>query len=251
MPFTTQPPRSQYDRNISFLLKGNGPDVSLTLPINPDEFDTSTPARVTTTQTLQGVYQDFGGIGVQTIRYQGNTGWRRRYLSENMDGFEVFKKLYEDFYLEYHRRVSTAIDPNDVQCMVIDDLYDKVYIVSMDDFQASKSKSKPLIYNYTIPMTVQNTDTNTRTPVDLSDLSLPSVGLDENQIPIAFSDLLARSGTWDIRTFRQYTVVSGDNIKLISFLYFGTSARDVDIALMNNLTPPYIFNAGTILTIPW
>jgi hypothetical protein len=245
------PPRSQYNRNLSFILKGGGPEVSITLPIKPSEFETDTPARVTTTQTLQGVYQDFGGLGVQTIRYIGNTGWRRRTLSNNLDGYEVFKKLYEKFYLEYHRRISGISNPRSIEFLVVDDLYDNVYAVSLDDFQATKSKSSPLLYNYTISMTVQNTKANGRTGVDLTDVSLPSVGLDANQVPIAFSDLLVAAGTWDNRQFRTYKVVIGDNLQKISQSFYNTTNRAMDIAVMNKIVPPYIFNPGTILTIPW
>jgi hypothetical protein len=245
------PPRSQYNRNLSFVLKGGGSDVSITLPIKPSEFEIGAPARVTTTQTLQGVYQDFGGMGVQTIRYHGNTGWRRRVLSNNLDGFEVFKRLYKDFYMEYHRRISGISNPQSIQVLIIDDLYDEVYVVSLDDFQGTKNKSSPLLYSYTISMTVQNTQANGRKTVDLTDISMPSVGLNKNQIPIAFGALLGIVKTWDKTQFRQYKVVKGDNLDKISKAYFNTTSRAKDIAQLNGIASPYIFNPGKILSIPW
>lgn len=251
MAFPTTPPRSQYDRNITIRLSGGGPDVVFTFPIKPGEFQLEHPARVTTTQTLQGIYQDFGGLGIQSITYQGNTGWRRRALSGNMDGFECFKFLYENIYIEYHKRISASSDPEDIECLVIDDLYDKVYRVSIDDFKGSKSKSGPLLYSYVIPMTVQKTTPNDRKPADLTDISVPSTALDPNYAPIVLADAINSVFYWDISQFRQYTVQSGDSLESISYQFFGTTDRALDIAYANGIQAPYVFDPDVILIIPW
>lgn len=250
--FNDRAPRTQYNRNLTFRLTGGGSTVVFTFPIKPGEFTSDTPARVTTTQTLQGVYQDFGGLGIQTLRYQGNTGWRQtRNGADNsdMDGFQCFKMLYNDVYREYHNRISASTDPNDIELLLIDDLYEVTYRVSIDDFQATKSKSSPLLYNYAISMTVQSTDTNTRDAKDLT--KLPSVALDASYIPLSMSDYLNDCATYDNSLYRLYTVQSGDSLQSISFLYFGTKDRAMSIANLNRIAPPYIFNAGTILMIPW
>lgn len=251
MAFYGAAPRTQYDRNLTIKLTGGGPDVVFTFPIKPSEFNSETPARVTTTQTLQGVYQDFGGLGVQSLSYQGSTGWRRRALNNFMDGFECFQTLYEKIYLEYHKRISASSDPNDIQCLVIDDLYDKVYVVSLDDFRASKSKSSPLLYNYTIPMTVQSSSDNGRLGADLSDVSVPSTALNPDYAPVVLVDALNGVYLYDPGVFRQYVVQSGDSMQSIAYQFFGTTDKAKDIADANSIAPPYVFDPGLVLVIPW
>lgn len=257
MPFSTTPPRTQYDKNLTFRLTGGGSPVVFTFPIKPSEFSLSHPARVTTTQTLQGVYQDFGGLGVPTLTYQGNTGWRRRSSNDNgtLDGFECFRKLYDDIYKEYHARISASNDPAEIECLVIDDLYDDAYSVSIDDFQAAKSKANPLLYNYVIRMTVQSFSRGSIGYERGKDLTeLPAVNLDANNIPLTIAEVLNNAATYapnDPASYRQYVVQSGDSLQSISFMYFGTTTRDYGIATINGIVPPYVFNAGTILKIPW
>lgn len=246
------PPRTQYNRNITFRLTGGGPPVVFTFPIKPSELQISSPARVTTTQTLEGVYQDMGGLGVTTIRIQGNTGWRRTTNgadNNGMDGFESMKMLYKDVYQEYHRRISSSVNPEDVELLLIDDIYDEVYKVSMDDFQPSKSKSNPLLYNYVIPMTVQDAQPNGREPKDLT--QLPSVALDSDYIPIAMSEVLNDLAQYAPETYRLYTVQSGDSMQSISYAYFGIATRDWEIMQINDIPPPGVVEAGTVIKIPW
>jgi hypothetical protein len=256
MPFSSQtPPRSQYDRNLTFKLTGGGSDVTFTFPIKPDEFQVQTPARVTTTQTLQGVYQDFGGLGVTTLTYQGNTGWRKRTMNGGIyDGFETFKMLYEQIYTEYHKRLSSNADPTTIKCLVIDDLYDQTYEVSIDDFQGTKSKSNPLLYYYTVRMTVQNTQPNGRAPINLTGIApdIPSVQYDpETQVPFAMNEVLNGVSIWGPTQIRYYIVQSGDSLESISTDYFGSPSRWKDIADANGIQPPYIFNPGVRLIIPF
>ncbi|UOF90759.1 LysM peptidoglycan-binding domain-containing protein [Fodinisporobacter ferrooxydans] len=252
MPYRVNisPPRSQYDRNLTFRVVGGGPTVSFTFPIKPEEFQMSHPARVTTTQTLQGVYQDFGGLGVQTLTYQGHTGWRRHTNFTNYDGFQVFQSLYKNIYTEYHKRKQDNFaTPDLVYALVIDDLFDTVYRVSLDDFQATKSKSKPLLYYYQLHMTVKFTSVNNRDPVDY--LGLPNVKqLGFNQVAAGASGAVKAVSTYTTNATRTYKVQSGDSLWTIAVNYYGDGTRDKDIALANGIQPPYTIYPGTILTIP-
>jgi hypothetical protein len=258
MAFPSTPPRTQYDRNLTIRLSGGGSTVVFTFPIKPSEFNIDHPARVTTTQTLQGVYQDFGGLGVPTITYQGNTGWRRRSNNDangELDGFGCFRKLYDDIYKEYHNRISASDDPADIECLVIDDLYDTAYQVSLDDFQATKSKANPLLYNYVIRMTVQSMGSRDLGYVRGKDLTeLPAVSLDANNIPLSLSEVLNNAGVYmpyAEGSFRHYTVLSGDNLESISFMYFGTKNKAMSIANLNGIASPFMFDPGISLLIPW
>jgi hypothetical protein len=246
------PPRTQYNRNLTFRLVGGGSPVVFTFPIKPGELELTTPARVTTTGTLQGVYQDFGGIGVRTLRIQGHTGWRRKVNgadNSGMDGFECFQMLYKSIYREYHRRIVAAPNVDDIKLMLIDDLFDFTYVVSMDDFQASKSSSKSLLYNYVIPMTIQELGTNGRDGSDLE--GLRSVAMDANNIPIALREVLNSAAQLGQKEYRHYVVQRGDSLQSISYMYFGTRSKDTTIAALNHIVLGAVIEYGTILKIPW
>lgn len=235
-------PRTQYDRNLTIRIVGGGPLVSLTFPIKPKELQRDTPARISTTQTLQGVYQDMGGLGVTTLVYQGHTGWRRRSPDGLFDGFETFQRLYKNIYEEYHRRIENTGSPDSVQCLVIDDLYETVYNVSLDDFQATKSVSGPLLYNYTIHMTVKSTSVDSNAPVDYSGLPNDPLNRLVDAANIASSHQSA-SG-------RTYKVQSGDSLWTIAQMYYGDGSQYTKIAKANGIMPPYTIYAGQILSIP-
>lgn len=243
-------PRSQYDRNLTIQIIGGGSKVSFTFPIKPGEFQAEVPARVSTVQTLEGVYQDHGGLGVEKLSYQGHTGWRSR-PPNNVDGFQVFQNLYQKVYKEYHNRIGRLGDPEQVKCMVIDDLYDTVYRVSLDDFQPTKSRSNPLLYNYTIHMTVQTTTSDGRKATDYS--QLPSTYTNPKQISkrIQLSvNAVKILSVQPSKTQRTYKVVAGDNLWKIAVVYYRDGSQYHKIAQANHISPPYIINIGQVLTIP-
>jgi hypothetical protein len=249
-PFS--PPRTQYNRNLTIRIEGGGPTDSFTFSIKPGEFQSDHPARMSTTQTLQGVYQDFGGMGVQKLVYQGHTGWRRLAPNAPHDGFEVFKALYNETYLSYHKRIQAANDPSEIKCTVIDDLYDTVYIVSLDDFQATKSKSSPLLYHYTLRMTVISDETGKtkpRDPVDYVGLSFANSSAYDaiRDLLLKASDALSIINKYKLQALISYQVKQDDSLQSIAVLY---NVDPLLIAQLNGLQPPYIFNAGTILSIP-
>jgi len=248
MAQTVVAPRSQHDRNLTIRIYGSGgPMTQLTFPIKPKEFQRDTPARVSTTQTMQGVYQDFGGLGVTTLIYQGNTGWRRRPPHPTVDGFGVFQALYQGIYLEYHARIQRVGDPEKVHCIVIDDLYDTVYRVSLDDFQATKSVSETLMYNYALHMTVIATSQDARSPIDYSGLPILSAG----NIPNRVQNALKTTGQYQPVSARTYIVKSGDSLWTIAVQYYSDGTQDKKIARANGIIPPYTIYAGEKLTIPY
>lgn len=246
MPNQFDPPRTQFNRNLTIRLVGGGPTDSFTFPIKPGEFQSDHPARMSTTQTLQGVYQDFGGLGVQRLTYQGNTGWRRRAPNAPYDGFEVFKALYNQTYKEYHRRMQAADDPSQVKCYVIDDLYDTVYEVSLDEFQATKSRTTPLLYHYTLRMTVISSDNSNRDPNDY--LGVPVQINDSTITADSISRALQTLNQYFGMAPRSYLVQSGDSLQSIAQSY---GVDPLKIAQANGLQPPYIFNPGIVLNIPY
>lgn len=239
------PPRTQNDRNLTIRLEGGGPVDSFTFPIKPGEFQSDHPARMSTTQTLQGVYQDFGGMGVQKLVYQGHTGWRRRRPNAPNDGFETFEALYKESYLEYHKRIQGANDPSEIKCFVIDDLYDTAYQVSLDDFQATKSRSTPLLYHYTIRMTVISSEQQSRDLVNY--LGLPVLSNNVDEVLKRATEALVAVDRHRIDSKRTYKVQSGDSIQSIALLY---KIDPMKLAEFNKIEPPFAFDPGIYLIIP-
>lgn len=242
-------PRTQYNRNLTIRLQLVDSLVdSFTFPIKPGEFQFDHPARMSTTQTLQGVYQDFGGLGVQKLTYQGHTGWRPLGANAPNDGFAVFQALYKQSYKQYHQLMQTADDPSQVKCLVIDDLYDTVYDVSLDDFQATKSKSTPLLYNYVLRMTVKSTQPNGRDPIDYL---VQSKGV--NATAGFVNDAILTASNYQSQQTRTYQTVSGDTFKTIAQQFAKTNSpvTPEQIAKANgyqNLNTN--FTGGQVLIIP-
>jgi LysM repeat protein len=239
-------PRTQYNRNLTIRLEFRGQLAdSFTFPIKPGEFQSDHPARVTTTQTLQGVYQDFGGLGVQKLTYQGNTGWRRRAPNAPHDGFEVFQALYKETYLRYHQLIQEANDPSEVKCLVIDDLYDTVYEVSLDDFKATKSRSTPLLYNYTIPMTVITSSSSQRQAVEYE--KLPVLNNNPEEIARAVQYAIEQVSLYHVASPLGYKVQSGDNLESIAIMF---RVDKLSIVTANALQSNFTLIPGQILVIP-
>lgn len=164
----TSPPSSQKAdfRPISFVLDDQttgSPPVSVNLAIRPEDLTRSDRSRLNVQQTLGGAWGDNFGPGIPLINISGTTGWRRG-VSDGLDGPERFKQLYDQVYSLWHQRRKAAIaagkDPDLVQLVFADALDNFAVVVAPDTFVLRRSKSRPLMCQYQIAMTVldQNVD---------------------------------------------------------------------------------------------
>lgn len=164
----TSPPSSQKAdfRPISFVLDDQttgSPPISVNLAIRPEDLTRSDPSRMSVQQTLGGAWGDNFGPGVPQISISGSTGWRRG-VSDGLDGADRFKQLYDQVYAVWHQRRKAAItagkDPDKVQLVFADALDNFAVVVAPNSFVLRRSRSRPLLSQYQIAMTVldQNID---------------------------------------------------------------------------------------------
>lgn len=164
----TSPPSSQKAdfRPISFVLDdqtAGGQPVSVNLAIRPEDLTRSDPSRLNVQQTLGGAWGDNFGPGIPQITISGTTGWRRG-VSDGLDGSERFTQLYEQVYSGWHKRrkdaIAAGLDPDKVQLVFADALDNFAVVVAPNNFVLRRSRSRPLLFQYQIAMTVldQNVD---------------------------------------------------------------------------------------------
>lgn len=154
-------------RPISFVLDdqalGTGPR-SVSLVIRPEDLTRNDPSRISVMQTLGGAWADSFGAGVPTITISGHTGWRRR-ESDMADGEERFQELFDQVFTSWHEQrdfaVLAGMDPGRVQLILADALDNFAVVVAPMSFTLRRSKSRPLLCQYQISLTVlqQNVDT--------------------------------------------------------------------------------------------
>lgn len=146
---------------ISFALLLNGvvvPGSFMNLIIRPEEFNRVEPSRGNNQQTAGKIWVDNFGLGVPAITIQGHTGWRG---AVDADGGVLFHRLREAIYLKWHtlRQQQQALgrDPDTaVECVFIDTLngFSEVISWQPDGFRLRRSRSRPLLYQYTMQFIV-------------------------------------------------------------------------------------------------
>lgn len=124
------------------------------LIIRPEEMSRTEPVRASVTQTLGGFWADDFGAGLSTITIAGHTGWRG---SVNQDGAEQFAELrrliVERRQALREERAKTG-DPDDIRLVFADQLNNQALYVQPTTFQLRRHKSRPLLSQYNISLTV-------------------------------------------------------------------------------------------------
>ncbi len=150
---------------IAFVLQTDkGVQKSVTLKIRPEDLTRTEVQRVTTIQTMgreEIGWADNFGAGLPTLNIAGNTGWRSAQGS-GMDGAQAFEELNTLVMETYPQKVQEAIDngrdPQDVKLLFVDMLDDFSWVVVPQQFILRRSKSRPLLFQYTIQMQCVSTD---------------------------------------------------------------------------------------------
>jgi hypothetical protein len=151
-------PASQKDRPIGFLLwdaAGGGVEAELAFHIRPEELTKTDPSRITVHQTLGGAWADTFGPGVSQITIRGTTGWRG---TASGDGLALFQELRDAVFPRWHglraANVEAGRSPDSVELVFYDHLDEVAEVVAPDRFTLRRHKSRPLLAQYEIVMTV-------------------------------------------------------------------------------------------------
>lgn len=147
-------PTSQKDRPISFLLfDGNNVVAWQDLIIRPEELTRQEPSRNKLQQTLGGAWLDSFGPGVASITLSGHTGWRG---NATEDGEAIFFWLRDTVFVRWHElraeKGRQLKDLDDVKLVLADQLDGFAVVVSPQQFQLRRHKSRPLLIQFQISL---------------------------------------------------------------------------------------------------
>ncbi|EAB4417289.1 hypothetical protein D7B12_17820 [Salmonella enterica] len=165
--FTTTRPTDQRAgvKPIAFTLQtAGGLSTPVTLKIRPEDLTRTETQRTTTTQTLgRGIvgWVDHFGEGLPTLSISGHTGWRTAQGSGE-DGAQAFETLNQLVMHDYPDAIQNAIntgrDPAQVRLIFVDMLDNFSWVVVPQQFVLRRSKSRPLLFQYTIQLQCISTD---------------------------------------------------------------------------------------------
>ena len=162
------------DRPISFYLQNtqdSSQNASVTLVIRPEDLRRTEPGLLTPVQTLGGAWIDDFGPGLQQIAISGTTGWRG---GVSGDGGEQFVLLRDLIWVQWHAQRANAVangqTPDTIKLIFVDTLDQIVAQVAPGQFSLARNRSRPLLYQYALNMTViaDNLDAPTIDPLGLN-----------------------------------------------------------------------------------
>jgi hypothetical protein len=161
MSLFSTPPSSQKasDTPISFSLfdfNVSSNPTEVVLYVRPEELTRTDPSRTTVQQTLGGAWGDEFGPGVPTVNISGNTGWMTD--SAAKDGIQRLIDLKSLVYDQWHAKRLAAYKnggyPDLVVLMFTDVLDQFTSSVIPGQFVLRRSRTRPLLAQYQIPLTV-------------------------------------------------------------------------------------------------
>jgi hypothetical protein len=181
-------------RPISFVLddqsSAGASPVSVNLAIRPEDLSRTDTSRISVQQTLGGAWADNFGAGIPTISISGHTGWKPAATgNDTKDGAERFQWLFENVFEKWHSLRGDAVkagkNPDLVKLVYADSLDSIVSVVAPMSFALRRSKSRPLLFQFQIALTVLSDDIDAldyltfNSPDPTSDKqALQSAGLD-------------------------------------------------------------------------
>lgn len=152
-------PTSQKDRPITFMLfDGESFIEGQDLIIRPEELSRTEPARASVTQTLGGAWVDDFGAGLSVITLAGTTGWHGSRFADGEAQFERLRTVVVDRWHALRKQradqAQTGEGVDAIKLVLSDRLDNFTVVVVPAQFQLRRHKSRPLLMQYNIQLTV-------------------------------------------------------------------------------------------------
>lgn len=134
---------------------------TLYLPLNPD-LQVTRAIRTTPTQTIEGAWVDNFGLGIGTLTLSGHTGWASnggRYNGQPVNGYDAYVALWYDIVEYYFALQSQQATTTPTVVMQFGNdpdgwFFDVMPTSSPQPFSVQRTKTKPLLYQYTLSLIV-------------------------------------------------------------------------------------------------
>ena len=124
----------------------------ITLFVNPEEFNQQEPGRINVTQTRGGAFVDYFGPGLYTITMRGVTGYHERQVGKSKVSGHIHFLQVREMWREWMK--VTQIDPKITEMRFYNWADQEYYKVAITNFQLMRNVQRPLLYQYSIQMTV-------------------------------------------------------------------------------------------------
>ncbi len=244
----------------------HGPPVNiLVLPVNPGR-QINKNFRVTAIQTIDSVFTDDYGVGLQSLSLTGTTAFQSAQGNFNgsyVDGNTALLHLEQDIINYYFSQETAGPTPQGMKMEIYDNAFGKSWQVKpMGNLQISRTPQSPMTANYSIQFLVLS-DLIGGFNVDVSVISDPvkkAVSNPQN------TQSTAKKATKSVKSSTKaasqakpfiYTVASGDNLWDISKRFLPTYASNAAIesevkaiASLNHIANANLIFPGQRLTIP-
>lgn len=122
--------------------------------IRPEELSYEIPSRSVVHSTLGGAWIDDFGVGIKTIHLTGNTGWRGVLIPGELWFLNFRELIYETYFRRRLEASNSGQDPDTVRLFFVDTLNMIMAWVHPTEFVHKRSKTKPLLHQYSVKLTV-------------------------------------------------------------------------------------------------
>ena len=238
----------------------NGAMRKLTFPVNPDQ-QRSINIRTTVVQTINGIYTDKFGVGIQSITLSGDTAWNSpngSYNGQKVDGNTAARHLEMDIVCYYE---SASLTNKKIQMFLYDDVRGQAWQVEpISNVQFTATSKSPITLQFVLPFVVIRDllhDVKVKKPKDdvILTFASPNVIVQHAKTKVKAAQQRAVKKKQTPLVVR--VVQSGDTLWAIAQDYLPKQASSADvesfvnkIATQNHISNPNLIFAGMQIRIP-
>jgi len=133
----------------------HGKDIqTLTLFINPEQFQQIEPAKASVTITKGGKFVDHFGAGTKTIVLAGNTGFKGDIMKGGKESGQAHFMKLRKMYRDWLDGATDLVNPAEMRFHNWSD--NESYVVVINNFTLQRAANRTLLYQYNMQMTIIN-----------------------------------------------------------------------------------------------